>query len=436
MWFRFVWIHPHELLCTLLRLGEYEFAVYCFLQIRLRESVDPNFRVRSSHYASHLVGTTVGSMRKPSIKPRHPEFSSGPCKKRPGYSLASLRSDILGRSHRSKLGKSRLKKAIEDTKNVLGIPNDYLVGIVPASDTGAFEMAMWSMLGARPVDVCHWESFGKGWRDDCTKYLQLPNVREFTADYGHLPDLTRTNPDHDILFTFNGTTSGVRVPNLDWISTDRQGLTFNDATSAMFAMEMDWPKVDVTTYSWQKVLGGEGAHGMLILSPRAVERLESFTPNNRPLPKIFRMLKQGKVDRAMFDGDTINTPSMLAVEDYLDALQWAENVGGVPALMKRSQENLAVLENFVSKNGWIDFLAKDPQIRSSTSVCLTVKLEKGQIKKMVSLLETEGVAYDIGSYRDAPDGLRIWCGATVEKEDLETLLPWLSWAYEVVRASK
>lgn len=425
---------PSDILESLAKYADISNVV----QIRLRENVDPNFRVRSS--SSNATNVVNGS-RKPSIKPRNPEFSSGPCKKRPGYALSNLRSDVLGRSHRSKLGKSRLKKAIEDTKHLLGVPDDYLVGIVPASDTGAFEMAMWNMLGPRPVDACYWESFGKGWKEDCIKHLKVPNVREFTAEYGALPDLTQTNADHDILFTFNGTTSGVRVPNLDWISSDRQGLTFNDATSAAFAMEMDWPKVDVTTYSWQKVLGGEGAHGVLILSPRAVERLETFTPANRPLPKIFRMTKkdkegQVKVDKAIFQGDTINTPSMLCVEDYLDALHWAESIGGVPALMKRSQENLAVLEHFVAQNNWIHFLAKDPAVRSSTSVCLTLDLSKDQVKKFVALLETEGVAYDIGSYRDAPDGLRIWCGATVEKEDLEALLPWLSWAYEVVRHQK
>jgi phosphoserine aminotransferase len=392
--------------------------------VNLKESVDPNFRVRSAQQ-----GEVVGS-RKPSVKPRNPEFSSGPCKKRPGYQLSNLRTDVLGRSHRSKLGKSRLKKAIEDTKRILGVPEDYYCGIVPASDTGAFEMAMWNMLGPRPVDACYWESFGKGWNDDCQKHLKLKEVtREFKADYGSLPDLTQTNPDHDILFTYNGTTSGVRVPNLDWISADRKGLTFNDATSAAFAMDIEWPKVDVTTFSWQKVLGGEGAHGMLILSPAAVQRLESYDAK-RPLPKIFRLTKKDKegnlkFEKNIFAGDTINTPSMLCVEDYLDPLNWSENIGGLPGLIKRSETNLSVLENFVAKNDWIHFLASDPSIRSNTSVCLTLDLDKDQVKKFVALLEAEGVAYDIGAYRDAPDGLRIWCGATVEKDDLEALLPWL-----------
>jgi phosphoserine aminotransferase len=288
---------------------------------------------------------------------------------------------------------------------------------------------MWAMLGERPVDACHWESFGKGWKEDALKHLGLKDCREFKADYGALPDLQSTNPDHDIMFTFNGTTSGVRVPNLDWISDKREGLTFNDATSAAFAMDIDWKKVDVTTFSWQKVLGGEGAHGVLILSPRAVARLERYKPE-RALPKIFRMTKKDKdgktiVDRSIFQGDTINTPSMLCVEDYQDALNWSDSLGGLQGLIKRSMNNLRVLEKFVEQNDWIDFLAKDPTIRSNTSVCLTLKLNKDQVKNFVALLEAEGVAYDIGSYRDAPDGLRIWCGATVEQEDLEALLPWL-----------
>lgn len=363
------------------------------------------------------------------LKPMHPEFSSGPCKKRPGYDLSKLKTDVLGRSHRSKLGKSRLKRAIDETKRILGVPDDYLCGIVPASDTGAFEMAMWNMLGPRPVDTCFWESFGQGWKDDATKHLKLKDVREFKADYGKLPALTETNPDHDILFTFNGTTSGVRVPDLNWIADDRKGLTFNDATSAAFAMHIDWKKVDVTTFSWQKVLGGEGAHGVIILSPRAVERLESYH-SGRPLPKVFRMAKKDKdgslkLEAGIFKGDTINTPSMLCVEDYLDSLEWAESIGGLQGLIDRSLENLRVIEKFVSENSWIHFLAQDPSIRSNTSVCLTLDLTSNQVKKFAELLEKEDVAYDIGSYRDAPDGLRIWCGATVEKEDLEALLPWL-----------
>lgn len=318
---------PPEVLAS---LGKYA-DVSNVMQLHLKQSVDPNFRVKASD--SH--GAVFGSSR-PAVRPRSPEFSSGPCKKRPGYSLAALRTDSLGRSHRSKLGKARLKKAIDDTRRILGVPDDYLIGIVPASDTGAYEMAMWTMLGERSIDSCYWEAFGKGWHEDSIKHLGLKDsTREFKGDYGKLPDLAATNPDHDILFTFNGTTSGARVPNLDWISPTRKGLTFNDATSAAFAMDIDWSKVDVTTYSWQKVLGGEGAHGVLILSPRAVQRLESFVPKNRPLPKVFRLTKKDKegktvVDKAIFQGDTINTPSMLCVEDYLDALNWADSVGAHP----------------------------------------------------------------------------------------------------------
>jgi phosphoserine aminotransferase len=398
-------------------------------QLTLPEYIDPNFRVRSVANQGVVYGSN-----KPLVRPRNPEFSSGPCKKRPGYDVNNLRTDVLGRSHRSKLGKARLGKALEDTKRILGLPDDYLCGIVPASDTGAYEMAMWSMLGERPVDACYWESFGQGWKADAISHLKLKDVREFKAEYGKVPDFASTNPDHDILFTFNGTTSGVRVPNLDWISDNRKGLTFNDATSAAFAMDIDWKKVDVTTYSWQKVLGGEGAHGVLILSPRAVERLERYKPD-RPLPKIFRMTKKDKegktiVDKGIFKGDTINTPSMLCVEDYIDALTWADSCGGLQGLIKRSKANLGVIEKFVAQNDWIEFLAKDPAIRSNTSVCLVLpKLNKDQVKKFVSLLESEKVALDIGSYRDAPDGLRIWCGATVEKEDLEALMPWLKVSY-------
>lgn len=403
--------------------------------MQLSEIEDPNFRV-SSGYAGVDSSLSAGAQNlkgssKPSTKPRSPEFSSGPCKKRPGYDLSALRTDVLGRSHRSTLGKARLRKAIEDTKRILNVPSDYLCGIVPASDTGAFEMAMWNMLGVRPVDACYWESFGKGWADDCTTHLKLSSVNKITAEYGKLPDLTRVNFDHDVLFTFNGTTSGVRVPHLDWIKPNRTGLTFNDATSAAFAMNIDWSKVDVTTFSWQKVLGGEGAHGVLILSPRAVNRLVTFDPQ-RPLPKIFRMTSRSKsgdvsIDKELFQGSTINTPSMLCVEDYLDALAWADEIGGLDGLIARSKSNLSVLEQFVAKeNGWIKFLAEDPTIRSNTSVCLTLPdLDKEQVKKYVSLLENERVALDIGSYRDAPDGLRIWCGATVETEDLTVLTDWL-----------
>lgn len=371
-------------------------------------------------------------------QPASPEFSSGPCKKRPGYDISKLDSRTMGRSHRSKIGKERLGLAISETKRLLGIPDDYLVGIVPASDTGAYEMAMWSMLGQRDVDICHWESFGKGWFGDAITHLNLRDsieVTEHTADYGELPDLSKVNCDNDVCFTFNGTTSGVRVQEgCDFISDDRKGLTLCDATSACFAMNMPWEKLDVTTYSWQKVLGGEGAHGMLVLSPRAVERLETYTPENRPLPKIFRMVKKGKVDQALFKGATINTPSMIAVEDYIDGLEWTESIGGVQALIKLSQDNLGVLETFVDENDWIEFLAQDPTTRSSTSVCLTLDLTADQIKAFVALLEKENVALDIGGYRDAPPSIRIWCGSTVEKADVEALMPWLTWAYNEVKA--
>jgi len=330
--------------------------------------------------------------------------------------------------------------AISETKRILQIPDNYLVGIVPASDTGAYEMAMWNLLGERNVDVCYWESFGKGWFSDAVSHLKLREivqVNEFSADYGELPDLSKTNPDHDICFTFNGTTSGVRVPDgCDFISDERKGLTLCDATSACFAMNMPWQKLDVTTYSWQKVLGGEGAHGMLILSPRAVERLETYTPSNRPLPKIFRMTKKGKIDSSIFTGATINTPSMLAVEDYLDALAWADSEGGVPGMIKRAEDNLAVVEEFVAENSdWISFLAKNPATRSSTSVCLTLDLSADQIKKFVKILENENVALDIGGYRDAPPSIRIWCGSTIEKSDVQALMPWLKWAYEQAKSS-
>ncbi len=368
---------------------------------------------------------------KPQIKPDNPNFSSGPCAKRPGYDLSGLRQDSLGRSHRSKLGKAILAEAIDKTRNTLGVPKDYRIGIVPASDTGAFEMAMWTMLGQRPVDVFSWESFGAGWVTDIVKQLKLDPVNHYTADYGDLPDLSQANSDHDIVFTLNGTTSGVCVPNLDWISANREGLTFCDATSGIFAMDIDWQKIDVLTYSWQKVLGGEGAHGMLILSPRAVERLESYTPP-WPLPKIFRLVKSGKLMEDIFTGSTINTPSMLCVEDYIDALNWVESIGGLDATKERSRANLKVLEGFVEERDWIDFLATEKEQRSPTSVCFRLKLEDEQVKKLVQLLDQEGVAYDIGAYRDAPAGLRIWCGATVEHKSLEQLLPWLDWAYEQV----
>ena len=369
---------------------------------------------------------------KPTRKPRNPNFSSGPCSKRPGYDLARLDPATLGRSHRSALGKAALLRACRDTAELLGLPEDYRVGVVPASDTGAMEMAMWSLLGPRPVDVFAWESFGEGWVTDIVKQLKLDAVNTYRAPYGELPELGRADPGHDIVFTWNGTTSGVRVPDGDWISAEREGLTLCDATSAVFAMELPWDKLDVTTFSWQKVLGGEGAHGMLVLSPRAVERLESYRPP-WPLPKIFRLTKNGELIDGIFRGETINTPSMLCVADYLDALDWVRGLGGVAGTIARSNRNLAVLERFVAASDWIRFLAARPEIRSNTSVCLVLDLPETGVKTMVKLLETEGVAYDIGAYRDAPAGLRIWCGATVETADLEALMPWLAWAYHEAR---
>jgi phosphoserine aminotransferase len=369
---------------------------------------------------------------KPTVKPANPNFSSGPCSKRPGYSLGALPTDILGRSHRSSLGKSRLTKAIVDTKALLGLPADYRVGIVPASDTGAFEMAMWTMLGARGVDVFHWESFGEGWLTDIRKQLKLSDVREFTAPYGQLPDMGQYDGARDCVFTWNGTTGGVKLSDASWIPDDRQGLTFCDATSAVFAMDLPWSKIDVATYSWQKVLGGEGAHGMLILSPRAVARLTSYKPT-WPIPKIFRLTKGLELLEEIFDGSTINTPSMIANEDYLDALAWAKSIGGLPALIKRSEDNLATFEAFVATHPWIHFLAAKKEQRSNTSVCFTVDATPEQVKKMVKLLDTEKVAFDCGAYKDAPPGLRFWCGATVEKSDIEKVLPWLEWAYAQVK---
>lgn len=345
----------------------------------------------------------------------------------------ALADAALGRSHRSTLGKAKLAEAIERTKDVLQIPDDYRVAIVPASDTGAVEMVMWSMLGLRPVDVCYWESFGKGWLTDAVSHLKLDNVTEFAApEYGLLPDLSGVNKEHDVIFTLNGTTSGVRVEEgVEFIADDRTGLSICDATSAVFAMRVPWQKVDVLTYSWQKVLGGEAAHGMLILSPRAVERLETYVPD-RPLPKIFRMTKKGKIDEKLFEGNVINTVSMMCVEDYLDALKWCETVGGLDGLVKRSMGNLAVLEAFVDRNPWANFLAKDPKTRSNTSVCLILDLPKEKVKEMEKMLAAEGVAYDINSYRDAPPGLRIWCGATVDAADLQALTSWIEWAYSVL----
>ena len=367
----------------------------------------------------------------PSVKPNNPNFSSGPCSKRPGYQLQSLNLETLGRSHRSSIGKSALRSVCDETKRILGLPDDYLVGVVPASDTGAFEMVMWSMLGARDIDVFCWESFGKGWLNDIVNDLKLESVNRYEADYGLLPDLSLANGENDIVFTWNGTTAGVKVPNGDWIPQDREGLTFCDATSAVFAMEMQWSKLDVTTFSWQKVLGGEGAHGMIILSPRAVERLESYTPP-WPLPKIFKLTKKGKLIDGIFRGETINTPSMLCVADYLDALAWIDSIGGLSAAIARSEANLAIIEEFVEKTSWLSFLARDPATVSNTSVCLSVDASPEQVKEILKLLEIEKVALDIGAYRDAPPGLRVWCGATVEKQDVALLVEWLASAYVAV----
>ena len=380
----------------------------------------------------------------PAARPARPFFSSGPCAKRPGWTPEALKGALVGRSHRSKPGKTKLKDAIDRTKALLGIPADYRCAIVPASDTGAVEMAMWSLLGARPLDLFAWESFSEDWVTDAVKQLRLPNTRIFKAPYGELPDLNEYLPGHDVVFVWNGTTSGVKVPNGDWIPADRGGLTICDATSAAFAMELPWDKLDVVTFSWQKVLGGEAAHGMLVLSPRAVARLESYTPP-WPLPKIFRLTKGGKLVPGIFEGETINTPSMLAVEDYLDALTWAESVGGLKGLMQRSNDNLKVLENWVAASDWAGFLARDPASRSNTSVCLRVAhpdfvgladaAKQDKLKKLTSLLEKEEVALDIGGYRSAPPGLRIWCGATVDTADVAALTHWLDWAWSQVKAS-
>ena len=384
------------------------------------------------------------NLPKPGFRPANPNFSSGPCTKRPGWSLAALQDAALGRSHRAKIGKSKLLAAIELTREVLKVPDSHLIGIVPASDTGAVEMALWSLLGERGVDMVAWESFGSGWVSDVVKQLKLKDARSFDAPYGELPDLTQLDFDRDVVFTWNGTTSGVRVPNGDFIPADRKGLTICDATSAAFAQRLDFDKLDVVTFSWQKVLGGEAAHGMLILSPRAVERLESYTPA-WPLPKIFRLTKGGKLIDGIFRGETINTPSMLAVEDYLDALNWAKEIGGLDALIARADANKAVIDRFVAASGWLSNLAVVPETRSNTSVCLTItdpdiaSLDKDAqaafAKGLASMLDKEGVAYDIGAYRDAPPGLRIWCGATVETADLEALMLWLDWAFAAQKAA-
>jgi phosphoserine aminotransferase len=371
---------------------------------------------------------------KPTALPARPHFSSGPCAKRPGWSPQNLAIESLGRSHRSKLGKARLKHAIDLTRKLLGIPDTHRIGIVPASDTGAYELAMWTMLGARPVTAIAWESFGEGWVTDAAKQLKL-NPTIITAPYGELPDLAAVDFSTDVLFTANGTTSGVRVPNYDWVPANREGLTFADATSAVFAQDVDWDKVDVLTYSWQKVLGGEGGHGMLILGPRAVERLESYTPA-WPLPKIFRLVSKGKLTEGIFVGETINTPSMLAVEDYIDALEWADGLGGLDALKARANANAAALDAWVQSRPWVEHLAKDAASRSNTSVCLVLPgLAEEQVKAIVSLLEKEKAAYDIGAYRDAPAGLRIWCGATVDTADVVALTHWLDWAHAEVTAA-
>jgi phosphoserine aminotransferase len=375
---------------------------------------------------------------KPNARPARPDFSSGPCAKRPGWTPDALKDAAVGRSHRSKLGKKKIVETVDRTRSLLDIPAEYKVAIVPASDTGAVEMALWSLLGARPVDMLAWESFGEGWVTDVAKQLKLKDARVLKAGYGQIADLKSVDWTHDVVFTWNGTTSGVKVPNGDWIADDREGLAICDATSAVFAMDLPWPKLDVVTWSWQKVMGGEGAHGMLVLSPRAVKRLETYLPA-WPLPKIFRMTSGGKFSEAIFKGDTINTPSLLCIEDAIDGLRWGESVGGLKGLMARSNANLAVLEKFVASRNWIGFLAADKATRSNTSVCLNVTAawfkalpadkQATAAKKMADLLETEKAAYDVGSYRDAPPGLRIWCGATVESSDLEALLPWLDWAY-------
>jgi len=381
---------------------------------------------------------------KPGMRPAIPHFSSGPCAKRPGWTLQALKDAVVGRSHRSKLGKARLKQAIDLTRDILGVPADYRIGIVPASDTGAVEMALWSLLGARPVTMLAWESFGEGWVTDVEKQLKLKDVTLIKAPYGELPDLAKVDFDTDVVFTWNGTTSGVRVPDADWIKADRKGLTICDATSAAFAQELDFAKLDVVTFSWQKVLGGEGAHGMLILSPRAVERLETYKPS-WPLPKIFRMTKGGKLNDGIFVGETINTPSMLCVEDYLDTLKWAQSIGGRKALIARADANAKAIADWVAKTPWIENLARDPATRSNTSVCLkftdaavTALALDGQAafaKTVAALLEKENVAYDIAYYRDAPPGLRIWCGSTVETADVAALMPWIEWAFHTAKAA-
>lgn len=382
-------------------------------------------------------------MKKPQIKPQNPCFSSGPCAKRPGWSAEAVAKYFMaGRSHRAAEPKAQLKAVIDKQKDLLGLPEDYVLGIVPGSDTGAFEMALWSMLGARGVDVFAWEVFSKTWLTDITGHLKLEDIRTFEADFGALPDLGAADPARDIVFTWNGTTSGVRVPDADWIAAGRAGLTFCDATSAVFANEIDWSKLDVITWSWQKVLGGEAAHGMLALSPRAVKRLESYTPPGRALPKVFRLTKKGVLNRGIFEGSTINTPSMWAAADCLDALNWVEELGGLKETIRRSRQNYTVIEDWVKNTAWVDFLAEDAKTRSTTSVCLKItdppfralpeEQQNSHVARICRLLEREGAAYDIKSHRDAPPGLRIWCGATVETANIKALLPWLDWSYAQV----
>ena len=387
--------------------------------------------------------TDVSKDKYPAVRPARPFFSSGPCAKRPGWTQEALKGALVGRSHRSKPGKTKLKDAIDRTKALLGLPEGYRCGIVPASDTGAVEMALWSLLGPKPVDLFAWESFSEDWVTDTVKQLKIKDARVFKAPYGQLPDMMQYNPAHDAVFVWNGTTSGVKLANGDWIADNREGLTICDATSAAFAMELPWDKLDVVTFSWQKVLGGEAAHGMLILSPRAVARLETHTPA-WPMPKIFRMTKGGKIVDGIFEGETINTPSMVAVEDYLDALSWAESLGGLKGLVQRSNANLGVLEKWVAGSTWAGFLAQDKAIRSNTSVCIKItdpwfeslsdEAKADAAKKIATLLDKEGVALDIAGYRAAPPGLRIWCGATVDQADLEALTPWLDWAWAQVKA--
>ena len=382
---------------------------------------------------------------KPSLYPQNRCFSSGPCAKRPGWDVCALSNALVGRSHRSKDGRARIQRVLDRTRSLLSVPEDYRIGIVPASDTGAVEMAMWSLLGPRGVDALAWESFGSGWVTDITKQLKLPDVRVMTAPYGQLPDLSEVDWSRDVVFAWNGTTSGVCVPNADWIPDDREGLAICDATSAVFAMEVEFSKLDVVTYSWQKVLGGDAQHGVIVLSPKAVERLESYEPS-WPMPKIFRMTKNGKLMEPVFQADTINTPSMLCIEDALDGLRWADEIGGLPELIRRSRENLATVAAWVEKTGWVDFLAEDPATRSSTSICLKIvdpwftslpaENRAKVAKEVTSLLEKEEAGFDIAPYREAPPGLRIWGGATILSSDLELLFPWLDWAYGEVKSKR